>query len=132
MKTVKYQIWEFPEHKPHNRKALLSVFIYDVPYLLACHKVLPPLYHLNSVFKSGGSTGGMGPGATWKPFEISEGDYKELVAELPKSDLNEIKKYSRFAEDRAIIDKSFDHIKDYFEWRKAVADKYKKKENSLN
>lgn len=127
MKTVKYQIWEFPEHNPHDREVPLSVFIYDVPYLLVCRNVLPPLHHLNHILKEGGNAGGMGPGATWEPFTISKSEYEELVKEVAIGDLNGIKKVVRFADGRAVTDDSFDHIKDYFEWRKAVSEKHRGK-----
>ena len=66
MKTIKYTRHEV--HAPsEGREASLLSFVYDVPYL-SCHGILPPLHLLNVHLQSGGSDGGMGPGAEWEPF----------------------------------------------------------------
>ncbi len=50
----------------------------------------PPLHVINEELKTGGSNLGMSGGCFWKPFEITESEYRELADEMltsPRFDL---------------------------------------------
>ena len=117
------RIVRYTRHEPHGlpeqREAPLSVFVYDVPYLPASG-LLPPLHLLSPLLMSGGSEGGMGPGATWEPFNLSISEYEELVASLATQSASEVSQRARYAEVPLAVDPSFDHINDRFAWAKAV------------
>ncbi len=52
-----------------------------IPYLLHS-KIVPPRSVLNEIFGKGIYDAGMSGGCSWKPFEISQEEYNELVEEL--------------------------------------------------
>ena len=75
--------------KSEVRKGSLLVLFYDIPYFGACG-IFPPLHILNQTLSSGGGDGGMSPGASWKPFTVSEEDYARLVEEVRSTPVSEI------------------------------------------
>jgi hypothetical protein len=78
---------------------------------------------LNEVLESGGSDGGMSPGAIWPPFSISSHEYDELVSALSSS--SEIASTSRYYTGSHLrIDKAFDSYANWGSWNKAVSLKY--------
>ena len=88
--------------------------------------VVPPLVVLNTVLQSGGSDGGMGPGTTWKPFEISESEYAELVNALCTLDVAQARQhhpYVRFAQ--VIIDPELNLCTDYLDWLQRSHEQYR-------
>lgn len=121
LRTVKYQRHEFHDD-PEPYEGSLLTFVYDIPYFPACG-VFPPLHILNQVLSSGGLGGGMSPGATWEPFTLGRAEYDGLAEAVRRTPLREIKPFARYASARMKFDDGFDHLKDLFEWTKAVCDK---------
>ena len=121
-RIVEYNRHEYNDSE--KREARLIYFIYDIPYFGGCG-ILPPLHIINQIFKHGGDEGGMSPGATWNPFEISEEEYNKLVEDVFSTDLEEIAPFARYAEVKFKIDNSFDHIKDMFDWISATCEKHR-------
>jgi hypothetical protein len=108
-----------------KRKALLADFILDILYLMEIKGVIPPLHILNEVLLKGGNTGGMGPGTSWRPFSISENEYKELVEALLQLEVSEAKKihpYIRF--EKVTVDQDLHQKTTYLEWLEAITAKY--------
>jgi hypothetical protein len=122
-RTVQYVRHEF-HCDPEPREGTLLAFVYDIPYFGACG-VFPPFNIVNQVFSRGGNTGGMSPGATWQPFTISREEYDELIADLEKTPVSEIRPNARYADLPLKIDREFDHIQDRIEWVKAVCAKHR-------
>jgi hypothetical protein len=117
-RTVQYLRHE-PFYEPEAREARLSLFVYDVPYLDACG-IFPPLHILNAMLRSGGGDGGMSPGSSWQPFEISEEEYRQALPSIFQPNLDELREKVRFSGIPIQIDSDFDHIQDRFEWMQAV------------
>ena len=67
----------------------------------------------------------MSPGATWKPFTISQQEYEALTAALMSTSLSEIQPHARYAHVAMKLDPVFDHIRDRFAWMKAVCIKHR-------
>lgn len=123
MRIIKYKR-HYPSYA-EDHEAILSTFVYDVPYLDGCD-IFPPFHILNQILREGGCIGGMGPGATWEPFEITEEEYSELWAVLDKLDPESIgDKYLLNKSTKYSLDNSFDQIKDQWEWREAVCAKHR-------
>ena len=122
LQNVKYIRCDYGSlDKPYE--APLLFFVYDIPYFASCD-VFPPFSIINNIFKSGGNSGGMGPGATWEPFSISEREYERLVEDVRTTSITIIKEHSRYADVGFIIDSSFDHIQDHIEWSREIFKKY--------
>lgn len=121
MITVSYERHEF-HFEPESRKAPLSSFVYDVPYFGACG-IFPPLHIMNEFLLMGGFQGGMGPGATWKPFKFSKQEYIELVNAIKVLEPKSLGKAARYTSVKYEFDNSFDHIED---WVTDVCEKHKK------
>lgn len=67
-------------------------------------KQFPPLHIINEELKSGGCDMGMSGGCHWKPFKLSEIEYKEIAKEMltsPEYDLS----YDESLEDRKTLKK---------------------------
>ena len=126
---------EYYQHEPHYEpkmvKGGLLTLVYDIPYFGACG-VFPPLHVANQTFVSGGGDGGMGPGASWKPFQLSETDYKNLIDLVRNTDPKTLQKISRFFHIKFIEDNSFDSIQDQFEWQDAVCNKHRERYREEN
>lgn len=86
MQRIKYNRHEFHQNKPEKREEILPAFLLDIPYLLY-YGVIPSRSVINSVLLNGGGDGGMGPGTSWEPFEISEEEYEEVIKEWKKMDI---------------------------------------------
>jgi ribA/ribD-fused uncharacterized protein len=124
LRRVRYTRHEFHRETVVREDSLL-VFIYDVPYLGA-RGVVPPFRLLNAVLNSGGSDGGMSPGATWKPFQLSLTEYDQLTEAIRSSPFNRLRRRARFAGRQFTFDDSLDHINDYQEWVEAVCDRHQR------
>ena len=111
-------------HHPRRHKGSLLWLVFDIPYFDACG-IFPPLHIANQVFLSGGSVGGMGPGASWKPFSISQEEYALLVDAVMNTPRSKIAPHARYAMLPREIDNSFDYIKDRMEWFAAVCEKHR-------
>ena len=101
------------------REGPLLHLVYDIPYFGACG-VFPPLHILNQTFERGGSTGGMSPGATWKPFTLAIEEFLSLVEEVRATPVSAVYAYARYAHFEFVFDPRFDHIQDRFVWLQTV------------
>lgn len=125
-KKIKYEQHEFTWPDPIECEATLVEFILDIPYLLF-EGVIPPLHLLNEILSSGDAGGGMSPGTSWEPFEISKEEYNELVSELLALDLEVLKKEDRirFIPGKIMVDESLHDSPNFFLWLQRVKKKYK-------
>src|SRR5258708_27504415 len=110
--------------RPQTRKGNLLWLVFDIPYLDACG-VFPPFHILNQIFLSGGGDGGMSPGASWKPFSITEDEYTVLADAIVNTPKAELKPHSLYATWPLTNDHSFGDIQDRMEWVRAVCAKHR-------
>jgi hypothetical protein len=96
----------------------------DIPYFGACG-IFPPLHLLNQYLGFGGGDGGMGPGASWAPFEIGPTDYTVLLPAVLKPDRRRLATLARYHDQEFALDPAFNHHTDYFEWLRAVCEKHR-------
>lgn len=122
MKNIEYFQHE-PHCKPEKVTADLVSFLYDVPYLSACG-VFPPIHILNEILSGGGGEGGMGPGASWDPFKLTQNEYNALWDIISKTSLSTISEKSRYMLVKYWRDPEFEDIKDRFEWMEKVCNKH--------
>jgi len=113
-----------PHHDPEAVTGVLLKLVYDIPYFGACG-VFPPLHIVNQWFAHGGGDSGMSPGASWKPFTITAGTYRELVAQISNFDPSNFDDSSEYFRMKFVLDTSFDHIQDRFEWTRVVCEKHR-------
>ena len=118
LRRISYVRHEFPG-RSSNREGSLLVLVYDIPYFGACG-VFPPFHLLNQFLLTGGSQGGMSPGATWQPFSLSEQEYQDLAAAVRAVSPKTLLRKARYAQLSYKFDPSFDHHRDYFEWMSDV------------
>ena len=123
MKTVDYERHEF-HGEPERRTAELAVLVYDIPSFGACG-IFPPLHIANEIFSSGGFQGGMSPGATWPPFELTSAEYQELVEIIQVLDPKRLGDQARYTSVKFELDSRFDHIQDWGSWLLAVCEKHR-------
>jgi hypothetical protein len=125
LRTVNYKThWSYlgPAIKKKNA---LSDFLLDVLYLMEDSGVIPPIHVLNEILRSGGNSGGMGPGTTWRGFEIKEVEYTELVNALLNINPKEARiehPYVRF--EHVIVDDELNSCTSHIEWLRKVTEKY--------
>jgi hypothetical protein len=123
MRVVRYERHEF-RGEPEPRSAELAAFVYDIPYFGACG-IFPPFHIINEIFLSGGSQGGMSPGATWQPFKINSSEYEQLVQTIQHLEPKSLGKTARYAWVKFEFDSAFDHIKSWEPWLFAVCEKHR-------
>jgi hypothetical protein len=123
MKVIEYERHEF-HGDPEQRRAELSVFVYDIPYFGACG-IFPPYQISNEIFQSGGSQGGMGPGATWEPFQLESVEYNELVQSIKTLNPETLGNKARYNRVKFEFDSSFDHISNWEKWLFSVCEKHR-------
>jgi hypothetical protein len=99
-------------------------FVYDIPYFGACG-IFPPFHIINQIFLTGGSDGGMGDGAIWEPFEITESEYNELKEAVAKTSVRKLKKLSRYCDFQFEFDSEFDSIPNWLQWMNKTCDKHR-------
>jgi hypothetical protein len=123
----------------------LLAFVYDIPYFGACG-VFPPFHLLNQLLLRGGSQGGMSPGATWEPFSLSPGEYRDLVEAVQSVPVESLRDRARYANLPYTFDPEFDgdpdtypvypgrkqmprhlppELEAYFTWSNAVCAKHR-------
>ena len=125
MREVSYKTHWAYAGKGIKRKALLVEFVLDILYLMNTSGVIPPFHVLNEVLRQGGSSGGMGPGTSWRPFSIKDAEYQELVETLLKLDVAEAKKTHPYVYfERVIRDESLETSASYIDWLQGVSRKY--------
>ena len=98
--------------------APLDQFLVGIPafsYALKIFNVIPPMHVINEVLARGVDDAGMGGGAKWKPFEISEEEYIELVETLLTNPNLSV------VEDRELGEKP-----NYMKWHSGLLSKYGK------
>jgi len=122
-KNIEYVRHEF-NGEPENQRAELSTFVYDIPYFGACG-IFPPYHIINEIFMTGGSQGGMSPGATWLPFEIEREEYDELVQAIKNTDPKTLGETARYSWVKFDFDSSFDHIPKWEKWIFSVCEKHR-------
>jgi hypothetical protein len=122
LRRVRYVREEYQESQKYEGSLL--TFLYDVPYFPPCG-IFPPLRLLNQFLSTGGSNGGMSPGATWEPFCVSEQEYVDLVESLRKTPLAEIEPHARYAWVKPSFDPSLDSIDVYWAWMAAACQKHR-------
>jgi hypothetical protein len=122
-RSVQYLRHEF-RYEPELRRAPLTAFIFDIPYMGACG-IFPPMHLLNWKLSTGGGDGGMSPGASWTPFQLGEREYAQLLRNVLDPDVALIKELSRYSWQRWAVDPEFDHHTDYFEWMAEVCEKHR-------
>lgn len=71
---------------------------------VSCTKQFPPFHILNEELLSGGADRGMGGGCYWKPFEVTEEEYKDIREEMLTSPSYDLE-YDPSLEDRKTIKK---------------------------
>lgn len=113
-----------PHHDPVEARGSLLKLVYDIPYFGACG-VFPPFHLANQWFAQGGGDGGMGPGASWEPFSISQETYAQLTMQVEKTDPGTFYDSSKVFRMKFIFDRSFDHMQDRFAWAKVVCDRHR-------
>jgi hypothetical protein len=147
LRTVGYVRHPGPWHDPEPAENSLLAFVYDIPYFGACG-VFPPFHLLNQQLRRGGSQGGMSPGATWDPFELSPEEYRDLVEAVQSVSPESLRVRARYAQLAFTFDPAFDgppetypvraeptrwhrqipaDLMEYAEWLGAVCAKHRKR-----
>jgi hypothetical protein len=123
LRTIRYVRHEF-HGEPEPREGTLLTFVYDIPYFSGCG-IFPPYHLVNQIFSSGGTGGGMSPGATWEPFTISQAEHDVLSDAVCNTPITEIQPHARYADVPLKLDKSFNHVQDRIAWVTAVCKKHR-------
>jgi len=123
MRTITYLSHEF-HGVPEALNAELPAFVYDIPYFGACG-IFPPFHIINGIFESGGAEGGMGPGATWKPFRIIEAEYEELVKAIEALDPKSLMKKVRFGQVKFAFDVELKTETEWETWMQKACDRHR-------
>jgi len=92
-------------------------FIYhhspELSHYLYLYHQFPPLHILNEDLLTGGRDMGMSGGCLWKPFQITEQEYKSIKEEMltsPQYDLG--------------YDEEYENLKNFRKWSKAIRYRY--------
>jgi hypothetical protein len=83
------------------------------------------LHVLNELLSSGGGDGGMSPGASWTPFEISGSDYAALIPRVLNPERSRLAALARYHDQEWSLDPELDHHTDYVAWRQAACEKHR-------
>jgi len=83
MRTVKVrQLYGIDETSAPWENHSLDEFVFMAPALgsaLTIYKFMPSLVTINNFFSQSESDAGMGGGVEWKPFELDQAEYDELL-----------------------------------------------------
>lgn len=83
MRIITYNVMSgIPEFNVQKTAPVIEL-IQDIPLLLN-FKIIPTFKILNVILKSGIIDAGMDGGCEWRPFELSQSEYEDLVSELIK------------------------------------------------
>lgn len=125
MRRVRYRChWSHLGPATRKQGSLVDLVL-DIVYLMDRTGVIPPFLVLNEVLRDGGNNGGMGPGTTWRPFEITEVEYKELVDALSALNITEARQEHPYATfERAIVDEELNKCTSYEAWLRSASQKY--------
>lgn len=126
MRNIIYKTsWSY--NRSSKRQGTLVDLVLDILYLMEETGVIPPMPILNQVLQSGGGSGGMGPGTSWKPFQIDQTEYAELVDALLHFDIESGRQSHPYVSfERVIIDSELDKCTDYIDWLTKSHAKYAK------
>ena len=100
-----------------KHSAPFEEFIYRSGYILACN-IFPPRHILNEELSVGGSSGGMGTGVTWEPFQLSLETYQEVMRKTLSSARDNRARQLK-------LDQSLDHHKTKLAWLSAACKKHR-------
>jgi hypothetical protein len=79
------QIIEYTVTEPHGADGqccgTLADLILDAHMIPRCG-LIPPFRVVATIIRSGGSRGGMSPGCTWPPFDLTEDEYLRAIGSL--------------------------------------------------
>jgi hypothetical protein len=125
MRTVKYtKHWAYAG-RGQKAAGSLADLVLDIPYLMPWG-VIPPLHVLNEYLLSGGDSGGMDPGTKWRPFQITNQEYAELVDYLVHLNTDEARTHHPYLYAKAIIvDEDFHQCPDHITWLQETSEKYR-------
>lgn len=110
--------------KPEKKEGPLIDLIYDIPYLDVCG-ILPPLHLLNERLLSGGGDGGMSPGASWEPFEVSQAEYDALCRQIEDTPLEELQQRGHAVHATLQRDPEIEHHRTHKAWMRAAVAKHR-------
>lgn len=95
-------------------------------------EIIPSYEVINELFMSGGNSGGMSPGATWRPFSIKKEEYVEIVDTLMNLDTSAVKEKHPYCPNKFMIDKELnENYPDAEDWRKKWILKYRGLDGSI-
>lgn len=116
-KTYTNTLYEgYNRRRTVRQRAPLIDFVLDL-HLIRWDGAIPPLHVLNEVLAAGKLDDAIGPAITWRPFQINEAEYAELVEALLTLDMEVAEKtHKRLSFERAVIDEELATAKDYTEW----------------
>lgn len=124
MRQVEYTTYWAYGHRGRKVDGTLADLVIDMPHLMPWG-VIPPLHVLNEYLLTGGDKGGMGPGVTWRPFQITDHEYTELVDVLVQLDTTAARtQHPYVAAPALIVDATFHHCADYLTWVRATSEHY--------
>lgn len=89
MEKIEYTATNFREAEAKCRGTLADLVI-DALIIPQCG-LIPPFPVLRAILRTGGGDGGMSPGCIWKPFELSEAEYWQIVEQLEAMALEDFK-----------------------------------------
>jgi hypothetical protein len=82
MKEIKYTVLLGFGNKETHKHGTVKDLLFDVPYFFRENDIIPSLQILNDFLQKGISDAGMSGGCRWKPFELDEQEYNELIQQL--------------------------------------------------
>ena len=84
MREIKYTILPPVGDAETHRHGTVKELLFAIPYFFLRDRlnIIPPISVLNDLLKLGIVDAGMSGGYRWRPFEISQEEYDELVEEL--------------------------------------------------
>jgi len=101
----------------------LVEFLFAIPYLFTRvgKEPVPPRHILNDLFLLGIVDAGMSGGCEWKPFEITQAEYDELVEELCTMPTRNF-----------VRDEELEKCRSLKQWRNMVLAKYHSRNSRAN
>jgi hypothetical protein len=78
LKYEAYAIWD----NSMSRKGTVVDLLFDIPYFIGWNTPFPKRDQLNRLLRKGIYDAGMSGGCEWEPFELSAGEYEELVSAI--------------------------------------------------
>ena len=79
---VEYFVLSANSPDRYRRRGSWADVLEDIPYLLLPRAPVPPRHVVNEVLRTGERAAGMSGGCVWKPVELDEDEYNEVVEQL--------------------------------------------------